>query len=66
LTFAPVPQGTQMRWDWELEPLGPFKLVSPLLKGIGRRQEVRDLVERQTLSRARSRTHIADRRPQVS
>jgi hypothetical protein len=30
-TFAPVPAGTRMRWVWEMEPHGVFKLMSPLI-----------------------------------
>jgi hypothetical protein len=40
LTFDPVPEGTRMRWSWELEPRGPLKLVTPLIARIGRRQEI--------------------------
>lgn len=39
LTFDPVPQGTQMRWSWELEPRGILKLMAPVIALIGRRQE---------------------------
>ena len=39
LTFDPVPEGTLMRWFWELEPHGVFKLATPLLPRMGRRQE---------------------------
>jgi uncharacterized protein YndB with AHSA1/START domain len=41
LTFDPVPGGTRMRWSWELEPRGVLKLVSPVVAGMGRRQELR-------------------------
>jgi uncharacterized protein YndB with AHSA1/START domain len=41
LTFDPVPGGTRMRWWWELEPRGVLKLVSPVVAGMGRRQELR-------------------------
>ncbi|MGZ6391081.1 MAG: SRPBCC family protein, partial [Ktedonobacterales bacterium] len=39
LTFDPVPQGTRMRWSWELEPRGMLKLMTPVVVLIGRRQE---------------------------
>jgi hypothetical protein len=39
LTFDPVASGTRMRWSWDLAPRGWFKLISPLIAGIGRRQE---------------------------
>lgn len=35
LTFEPVPEGTRMRWSWEVEPRGVFKLIAPL---VGRRR----------------------------
>lgn len=39
LTFDPVPEGTQMRWFWKLEPRGALKLLTPLVAALGRRQE---------------------------
>lgn len=39
LTFDPVPEGTRMRWSWDLEPRGVLKLMSPLVVRMGRRQE---------------------------
>ena len=39
LTFDPVPEGTQMRWFWELKSRGMPKLITPLVALIGRRQE---------------------------
>jgi hypothetical protein len=39
LTFDPVPEGTRMRWSWELEPRGLFKLMTPVVARTGRRQE---------------------------
>ena len=41
LTFDPVPEGTRMRWSWDLEPRGILKLMSPLVARMGRRQEQR-------------------------
>ena len=38
MTFAPVPEGTEMRWVWEVEPRGAFRLLAPLVGRImGRR-----------------------------
>ncbi len=39
LTFDPVPEGTRMRWSWEIEPRGVFKLMTPLIASMGQRQE---------------------------
>jgi hypothetical protein len=41
LTFDPVPAGTRMRWAWDLLPRGVFKLITPIVARIGRRQEQR-------------------------
>jgi hypothetical protein len=41
LTFDPVPAGTRMRWSWEMMPRGAFKVLTPLVARIGRRQEQR-------------------------
>jgi hypothetical protein len=39
LTFEPVPEGTRMRWQWNLEPRGLLKVLGPLIVRVGRRQE---------------------------
>ena len=39
LTFEPVPEGTLMRWLWEMEPRGIFKLMAPMIARMGQRQE---------------------------
>jgi uncharacterized protein YndB with AHSA1/START domain len=39
LTFDPVPEGTGMRWRWNLEPRGFLNVLSPLIARMGRRQE---------------------------
>ncbi|HZL65059.1 MAG TPA: SRPBCC family protein [Thermoleophilia bacterium] len=39
LTFDPVPEGTRMRWHWELAPRGFLRLLTPLVARMGRRQE---------------------------
>jgi uncharacterized protein YndB with AHSA1/START domain len=41
LTFEPVPEGTRMRWSGDLEPHRIFKLMSPMVARMGRRQEER-------------------------
>lgn len=37
--FDPVPDGTRMRWAWDLRPRGVLRLVSPLVARIGHHQE---------------------------
>ena len=39
VTFEPGPGGTRMRWSWELQPKGVFRLLGPVIARIGRRQE---------------------------
>jgi carbon monoxide dehydrogenase subunit G len=39
LTFDPVPEGTRMRWSWQVETPGAIKLLTPLVVWMGRRQE---------------------------
>jgi hypothetical protein len=39
LTFEPVPEGTLMRWSWDLDPQGVLKLLRPLIARMGRSQE---------------------------
>ena len=39
LSFDPVPEGTRMRWSWELQPRGVLRLLAPLIARIGRHQE---------------------------
>ncbi len=41
LTFDPVPEGTRMRWSWDVEPRGMFRAMGPLVARMGRRQEQR-------------------------
>jgi Polyketide cyclase / dehydrase and lipid transport len=41
LTFDPVPEGTRMRWSWQVETPGALKLLAPLVVRMGRRQERR-------------------------
>jgi hypothetical protein len=39
VAFDPVPEGTRMYWEWDVEPRGLFKLMSPMIARMGRRQE---------------------------
>ena len=39
LIFEPLPEGTRMRWHWELVPRGLLRLLTPLIGRMGRRQE---------------------------
>jgi uncharacterized protein YndB with AHSA1/START domain len=39
LTFDPVPEGTRMRWSWDVAPRGLLKLATPMVARIGGRQE---------------------------
>jgi hypothetical protein len=39
LTFEPLPEGTRMRWVWDVAPRGVLRLVSPLVAWMGDRQE---------------------------
>jgi uncharacterized protein YndB with AHSA1/START domain len=35
LSFEPVPEGTRMRWSWELQPRGVLGLLRPLIARMG-------------------------------
>ncbi len=39
LLFEPVPRGTRMTWIWEIQPRGLLKLMGPLVRLMGERQE---------------------------
>jgi hypothetical protein len=39
LGFDPVPVGTRMRWSWTMRLRGPYRLLTPIIAGAGRRQE---------------------------
>jgi hypothetical protein len=39
LTFDPVPEGTRMRWNWDVRPRGLARLTSPMITRMGERQE---------------------------
>ncbi len=39
VTFEPVPEGTLLRWSWEVEPRGALRLVTSITARLGLRQE---------------------------
>ncbi len=39
LRFVAVDGATELSWDWELEPSGALRFLSPLVALVGRRQE---------------------------
>ena len=39
LRFEPVADGTRMKWIWDLEPRGLTRLMGPLVRRMGDRQE---------------------------
>jgi hypothetical protein len=39
LSFDAVPEGTRMRWTWELQPSGLLKVMAPIIARVGQRQE---------------------------
>lgn len=41
LTFDPVPDGTRMRWSWQVRPRGLYRLITPMIARTGRLQEER-------------------------
>lgn len=41
LRFEPVPAGTRMHWSGLVKPKGVFRLLGPVISGIGIRQEER-------------------------
>ncbi len=41
LTFDPVPDGTRLRWSWEVHPRGLYRMMTPLIAWVGRRRERR-------------------------
>jgi Polyketide cyclase / dehydrase and lipid transport len=40
LTFEPVPDGTWLRWSWQVHPHGLLRLLTPAIIRRGRRQEL--------------------------
>lgn len=49
LTFEPVPGGTRMTWLWDLQPRGFYKMLGPLIRRMGERQELRIWSELKTV-----------------
>jgi hypothetical protein len=39
LLFEPVAEGTRMKWIWDIEPRGFYRLLGPLVRRMGDRQE---------------------------
>jgi hypothetical protein len=39
LSFESVPEGTCMKWIWDIEPRGFYKLMGPLVRRMGEREE---------------------------
>jgi carbon monoxide dehydrogenase subunit G len=39
LTFRSEPDGTRLRWNWEIEAQGLLRLLDPLVARLGERQE---------------------------
>jgi uncharacterized protein YndB with AHSA1/START domain len=39
LLSEPLPEGTRMRWVWNLEPHGFYRFLGPLVRWMGERQE---------------------------
>jgi carbon monoxide dehydrogenase subunit G len=39
LSFDPVAGGTRMRWSWDMQLRGLFRLLTPVIASTGRRQE---------------------------
>ena len=39
LRFDPVPTGSRMRWSWVVRPRGLYRLLTPVIVRVGRRQE---------------------------
>lgn len=39
LIFEPIPEGTRMRWVWDLQPRGFLRVLGPVVRRVGDRQE---------------------------
>jgi hypothetical protein len=44
-----IGEGTRMTWLWDLEPRGFYKMLGPLIRRIGERQELRTWSELKTV-----------------
>jgi hypothetical protein len=40
LLFEPQGQNTKMKWLWNIEPRGFYKLLGPIVRRMGERQEL--------------------------
>jgi hypothetical protein len=40
LLFEPAPEGTRMRWVWDMDPRGVYKFMGPMVRWMGKRQEL--------------------------
>ena len=45
VTFSAVPDGTRLRWDWDMRMHGPFRLLTPVLRVVGPRWERRNWLD---------------------
>ncbi len=45
LTFDEVPEGTRLRWDWDMSLVGPWRVLGPVLRLVGPRWERRNWVD---------------------
>ena len=64
LAFEPAPDGTRMRWHWDLRPRGVLRLVGPMIGRIGRRQKRTIWTNLKRLLEAREGAQRASRRSQ--
>lgn len=61
LTFDPAPGGTRMRWAWDLQPRGVFRLLTPLIARVGPRLERTNWANLKRFLEARESALAADR-----
>jgi hypothetical protein len=61
LRFDPVPNGTRMGWSWVVKPRGLYRLLTPVIARMGRRQEQENWAGLRRFLEARE-----DRAPAVS
>jgi uncharacterized protein YndB with AHSA1/START domain len=59
LTFEPVPEGTRMRWAWNVQARGLMRMLRPLIVRMGRRQEQEIWVSLKRLLEAPVENHRA-------
>jgi carbon monoxide dehydrogenase subunit G len=56
LFFEPVPEGTCMKWVWDMEPRGFYKFLGPVVRWMGERQEMMIWTGLKHVLEARERT----------